>query len=73
MVSELKRITFDVSPEMEESINSVKRKMFYHYSDSDIIRELLLAGLRAAKIENATREKKSIKSGFSEKPNRTGE
>lgn len=57
MATELKRMTFVVTPEVEELLNSVKKEMFYNRTKSDMIRELVSAGVRAIKAEKATKEK----------------
>lgn len=56
MATELKRVTFVVSLEMEESLNSIKREMFYNRTQSEMIRELVSAGVRAIKAEKAVKE-----------------
>ena len=53
MATELKRMTFVVTPEMEEPLNSIKKEMFYNRTQSDMIRELVSAGVRAIKAEKA--------------------
>lgn len=56
MATELKRMTFVVTPEMEEPLNSIKREMFYNRTQSDMIRELVSAGVRTIKAEKAAKE-----------------
>lgn len=56
MATELKRMTFVVTPEMEEALNSIKRELFYNRTQSDMIRELVTAGVRAIKAEKAAKE-----------------
>lgn len=51
MATELKRITFVVTPEMEEPLNAIKKELFYNRTQSDMIRELVSAGVRAIKEE----------------------
>ncbi len=51
MATKLKRMTFVVTPEMEEPLNYIKRELFYNRTQSDMIRELLLAGVQAIKDE----------------------
>lgn len=53
MAAELKRLTFVATPEVEESLSSAKEEMFYNRTRSDMIRDLLRAGLRAVKAEKA--------------------
>lgn len=56
MATELKRMTFVVTTEMEEPLNSIKREMFYNRTQSDMIRVLVSAGIRAIKAEKAAKE-----------------
>ena len=56
MATELKRMTFVVTPEMEEALNSIKRELFYNRTQSDMIRELVAAGVRVIKAEKAAKE-----------------
>lgn len=58
MATELKRMTFVVTPEMEEPLNSIKREMFYNRTQSDMVRELVSAGIRAIKAKKAEKENK---------------
>lgn len=44
MLLEHKRLTFVVTPEMEPVIDKAK-KIFYNYTQSDMIRTLIIAGL----------------------------
>jgi hypothetical protein len=48
----LKRLTFAVTPEIETILDKEKQERFYDRSRSDMIRELVKAGLRAVKIES---------------------
>lgn len=57
MATELKRMTFVVTPEMEEPLNSIKKEMFYNRTQSDMIRELVAAGVRAFKDGKTAKEK----------------
>lgn len=57
MATELKRMTFVVTPEMEEPLNSIKKEMFYNRTQSDMIRELVSAGVRAFKAGKTAKEK----------------
>ncbi len=56
MATELKRMTFVVTPDMEEALNSIKKEMFYNRTQSDMIRELVTAGVRAIKDEKAEKK-----------------
>ena len=50
MATELKRMTFAVTPDMEELMDEAKR-MFYDSTQSEMIRVLIVAGLTALKAE----------------------
>ena len=56
MATELKRMTFVVTPEMEEPLNSIKKEMFYNRTQYDMIRNRVSAGIRAVKSEKAAKE-----------------
>ena len=56
MSTDLKRITFSVTPEIEASLKSFKKEMFYDRSQSDMIRTLVSAGMRALKTEKTAKE-----------------
>lgn len=47
MATELKRLTFVVTQDMEPLLAKVKKEFFYDKTQSDMIRELLMAGLNA--------------------------
>lgn len=51
MPTKLKRFTFVITPDMKEPLDSLKREMFYNRTQSDMIRELITAGIRAMKAE----------------------
>ena len=46
MATELKRLTFTITPEMEPVMDTAK-KMFYNQTQSEMIRTLIIAGLNA--------------------------
>ncbi len=50
MATQLKRMTFTVTPDMEELLDEAK-KMFYDQTQSEMIRTLLVPGLEALKAE----------------------
>ena len=50
MATELKRMTFAVTPDMEGLMDEAKR-MFYDSTQSEMIRALIIAGLTALKTE----------------------
>lgn len=58
MATGLKRMTFAITPDMEVPLNSIKKEFFYDRTQSDMIRELLSAGVRAMRAEKATKEKR---------------
>ena len=47
MATTMKRLTFVVTPEMEVLLTRFKKKMFFDSTQSDMIRELVSAGMRA--------------------------
>lgn len=54
----LKRITFVVTPDIEAPLDSIKKEFFYDRTKSDMIRELVSAGVRAMRAEKAAKEKR---------------
>ncbi len=52
MATELKRMTFAVTPDIEESLNSIKQELFYNRTQSDMLRELISAGVQKIKAES---------------------
>lgn len=56
MATELKRMTFAVTPDMEELMNEAK-KMFYGRTQSEMIRALITAGLTALKTKKGATQK----------------
>ena len=50
MATELKRITFAVTPDMKKQMDEAK-KIFYNTTQSEMIRTLVTAGLAALKAE----------------------
>ena len=56
MSTDLKRMTFSVTPEIEASLKSFKKEMFYDRSQSDMIRTLVSAGMRALETEKTAKE-----------------
>ena len=50
MPTELKRMTFAVTPEMEKLMDEAKQ-MFYNSTQSEMIRTLVVAGLATLKAE----------------------
>ncbi len=58
MSTDLKRITFSVTPEIEASLKSFKKEMFYDRSQSDMLRTLVSAGMRALEADKTAKEVK---------------
>ena len=56
MATELKRMTFAVTPEMEEMMDEAK-KICYDRTQSEMIRTLRVAGLAAFKAEKEAKQK----------------
>ena len=52
MATELKRMTFAVTPDIEESLDSIKQELFYNRTQSDMLRELISAGIQKKKAES---------------------
>lgn len=48
MATELRRMTFAITPDMEPVMDKAK-KLFYDHTQSDMIRILIIAGLDAMK------------------------
>lgn len=51
MPTSLKRMTFVITPDMEALLRDFKREMFFDRNQSEMIRELVLAGMRAKETE----------------------
>ncbi len=49
MPTNLRRVTFAITPEMEPLLDSFKREMFYNCSQSEMIRKLVEAGCKTIK------------------------
>lgn len=62
METALTKLTFVVTKEMEALLANVKKNRFYDRTQSDMIRELVLAGLDSLD-EKATKETQSAKAG----------
>ena len=56
MATELTRLTFVVTKEMEALLANAKKNQFYDRTQSDMIRELVMAGLSTLD-KKATKEK----------------
>lgn len=46
-----KRLTLVVTPEIEAQMRSIKREMYFDRTQSDMIRELVAAGVRSCRME----------------------
>lgn len=51
MLTDMKRYTISVSPEMEQEINQMGNKYFGNKAQSEIIRSLIHLGLESLKTE----------------------
>lgn len=51
MATDLKRMTFSVTPEIEAPLKKLKKEIFYDHSQSDMIRTLVSLGIRALEVE----------------------
>jgi len=51
MATDLKRMTFSVTPEIEVPLKKLKKEIFYDRSQSDMIRTLLSLGIRALETD----------------------
>ena len=56
MATGLKRMTFVITPDIEAPLASIKKEFFYDRTQSDMIRELVSAGVRAMRAEKAAKE-----------------
>lgn len=59
MPTNFKRITFSVTPEIEASLKSFKKEIFYDRSQSDMLRTLVSAGMRALEADKTAKEDKN--------------
>lgn len=59
MATELRRMTFTITPDMEPVMDKAKR-LFYDHTQSDMIRTLIIAGLDA--MENTSQNEQLPKS-----------
>lgn len=62
MSTELTRLTFTVTKEMEPLLDRAKKELFYNSTQSGMIRELIRAGLEAYEEEVEKGERKGKKS-----------
>lgn len=61
MSGQSKRLTFVVTPEIEEQIREMKREVYFDRTQSAMIRELVEAGVRSCEVrrEHAGAERKN--------------
>ena len=57
MATELKRMTFTLSPEMEEELDSLKKNIFYMDTQSYMIRKLITLGIQVIKEQKGIKRK----------------
>lgn len=58
MATGSKKLTFAITPDMEAPLDSIKREFFHNSTQSEMMRELISAGVRAMKEE---KEKQVLK------------
>jgi hypothetical protein len=58
MSTDLKRVTFSVTPEIEASLKSFKKEIFYDRSQSEMLRTHVSSGMRAIKTYKGAKEDK---------------
>ena len=51
MSGQSKRLTFVVTPEIEAQMRNMKKEMYFDRTQSDMIRDLVAAGVRSCKAE----------------------
>lgn len=51
MSGQSKRLTFVVTPEIEAQMRDMKREIYFDRTQSEMIRELVAAGVRSRKAE----------------------
>lgn len=61
MSEQSKRLTFVVTPEIEAQMKKMKREIYFDRTQSDMIRELVAAGVRSCRMKD--------KSGYAERKN----
>ena len=54
MSGQSKRLTFVVTPEIEAQMRSMKKEMYFDRTQSDMIRDLVAAGVRFSKAGRET-------------------
>ena len=51
MATELKSLTITIPEDLESALDKVKQERFYNDSQSEMIRQLIVAGLKAREAE----------------------
>ena len=54
MSGQSKRLTFVVTPEIEAQMRNMKKEMYFDRTQSDMIRDLVAAGVRSCKTGRET-------------------
>lgn len=52
MSGQSKRLTFVVTPEIEQQMKDMKREVYFDRTQSEMIRDLVAAGVRSCKADN---------------------
>lgn len=60
MANKSTRMTFVTTPEMELSLDGIKKELFYNCSQSEMIRTLVKEGLKAIKDEKQYDQAKQL-------------
>jgi hypothetical protein len=66
MPTELRRITITITPEIESLMNEAK-KQYYNKSQSEMVRNLIIAGYNSIKIDETQRKKRGKKKIYEDK------
>lgn len=53
MATDLKRFTVSITSSMEEGLDKVKKELYYKDTQSSMIRDLIIRGLRSLEQEKA--------------------
>jgi len=51
-----KRVTFVITPEIDEQMKDMKREVYFDCTRSEMIRELVAAGVHACRLEKDSSE-----------------
>lgn len=58
MGDQTKRLTFVATPEVEAQMKDLKREVYFDRSQSEMIRDLMAAGMRASEVTAASGKEK---------------